>query len=179
MIKPKLAHLRLIIYQKGSIMVSYKTNNFNLKLEDYEKLIINLEVKTIKCPDCGSCDMERHGYYKRYIIISGVKYPIRILRIRCKECGKTHAVLPSFVVPYLHYPIEELYTMIIKVDNDEKLDLYDHEVRQIKKVYRFWIERIKSILKWITDELEELIDLCRIKYTMCYMQIHQGRFFLI
>ena len=179
MIKPQLPHLRLIIYQKGSIMVSYKVSDFNPKLDDYEKIIINLEVKQLKCPNCGSCDMERHGYYKRYIIINGIKYPIRILRIRCKECGKTHAVLPSFVVPYLHYPIEELSTMIIKLDNNEKLDLYDHEIRQVKKIYKLWMKKIRSLEVRISDKLSELIKVFSSTFKRCYMQIHQGSFFLV
>ena len=52
--------------------------------------------------------MERHGYYKKYTNISGKKYYIRILRVRCKVCGHTHAILPDFIVPYLHNPIIDL-----------------------------------------------------------------------
>ena len=43
--------------------------------------------------------------YRRYINISGTKYYIRLLRVQCKTCGKTHAILPNFIVPYLHEPI--------------------------------------------------------------------------
>ena len=101
------------------------------------------------------------------------------MRIRCKECGKTHAVLPSFVVPYLHYPIEELSTMIIKLDNNEKLDLYDHEIRQVKKIYKLWMKKIRSLEVRISDKLSELIKVFSSTFKRCYMQIHQGSFFLV
>lgn len=50
-------------------MISFKTENFNANLQEYEKITLNLEVKRIRCPDCGACDMERHGYYYRTIYI--------------------------------------------------------------------------------------------------------------
>ena len=81
-------------------MISFKSKELNTEINDYKEIIANLEVKTIKCPGCNTSDMERHGYYKRYINISGKKYYIRILRVRCKVCGHTHAILPDVMAIY-------------------------------------------------------------------------------
>ncbi len=88
-------------------MITHKSLNFNIDINEYLNSIVNLELSTIKCPNCLNSNLERHGYYSRCIIVNGDKIRIRILRIRC--CGKTHAVLPSFVVPYLHIPMKELH----------------------------------------------------------------------
>ena len=71
-------------------------------MNEYRNFIADLDVETITCPNCGTLDMERYGYYKRYRNISTAKYYIRILRVRCKTCGRTHAVLSDFIVSSQH-----------------------------------------------------------------------------
>ena len=60
------------------------------------------------CPSCnsqGNCKI--HAYYSRRIIdfIHGTPMAsaVTVLRLACKSCGHTHAVLPDHVVPYLNY----------------------------------------------------------------------------
>ncbi len=48
------------------------------------------------CPDCGAL-FERWSSYPRRIRLPGQSWRrIRIRRVHCKGCGRTHAVLPSF-----------------------------------------------------------------------------------
>ena len=77
-------------------------------------------------PNCSNNNFERQSYYKRHIIVNDTKKQIIVLRIRCKCCGRTHAVLPPFIVPYLHTPIKELQTILVSVDNGEKLEVELH-----------------------------------------------------
>ena len=73
----------------------------------YAQFIQNLNVFTLECNHChwrGTCI--RHGYYWRSYLLSvgdltGSR--IRILRVKCKHCGKTHAILPEEIVPYLPF----------------------------------------------------------------------------
>lgn len=78
-------------------MLTLNLKDFKIDVNNYNNFVANLEVKCLLCPNCKACDFERHGYYRRYINISGTKYCIRILRVRCKICVKTHAVLPDFI----------------------------------------------------------------------------------
>lgn len=60
------------------------------------------------CPVCGSTgNCHIHAYYGRRIIdfIHGapVTSRVTVLRLVCESCGRTHAVLPDLVVPYLSY----------------------------------------------------------------------------
>ena len=57
------------------------------------------------CPTCGAIGLcKRHSYYKRYIIDYLDGHPkviqIKILRVICTGCGKTHAILADPIVPY-------------------------------------------------------------------------------
>lgn len=156
-------------------MLTFKMENFNTKINNYNDFIANLEVKTIKCPNCNLSDMERHGYYKRYINISGKKYYIRILRVRCKICGHTHAVLPHFVIPYLHEPITNMIELILSNSVDTDDNLY----KTIYKIKKKWLPMLNSIMLTFKHSISELVKRCSQVFRMCVMQIHRGKYYYI
>ena len=62
-----------------------------------------------RCPqkDCKApIKMKKHGYYKRYIFVTGFFGIIRVRRYKCSVCGRTVSMLPSFCVPRLQYGVE-------------------------------------------------------------------------
>ncbi|WP_025641405.1 DUF6431 domain-containing protein [Schnuerera ultunensis] len=62
------------------------------------------------CKFCGYEGMlHRHGYYSRNVITKYSIHRISILRVKCPSCGKTHAVLPSFLIPYYQYSLEFIF----------------------------------------------------------------------
>lgn len=62
----------------------------------------------IKCPDCGN-NMGMHGTYKRKVIISDIDLQtVSIIQVRCKNCKKVHALIPSFLFPYKQYDSETI-----------------------------------------------------------------------
>ena len=42
----------------------------------------------------------RHAYYRRLLKTKKGTITLNILRVKCKGCGRTHAILPELVVPY-------------------------------------------------------------------------------
>ena len=52
-------------------------------------------LKGLRCPACGSERMGHHSSYQKYLY----EQPITILRLRCRGCGRTHAVIPSWSLP--------------------------------------------------------------------------------
>ncbi len=63
-----------------------------------------------RCHVCGAERLTRHGYYRRY----AGSILIRIQRLLCVTCGRTHAVLPSFLAPYRPYEmpvVEQVYRL--------------------------------------------------------------------
>jgi len=58
----------------------------------------------VACPACGTVrGFFRHGSYYKYHYASR----IRILRVRCRKCGTTHAVMPAFSLPGTSIGAEE------------------------------------------------------------------------
>ena len=49
----------------------------------------------LRCPACGSTRLGHHSSYQKYLY----EQPIMILRLRCRGCGRTHAVIPSWSLP--------------------------------------------------------------------------------
>ena len=62
-------------------------------------------------PECRAPgSLIRWGTYERWACTAGKNYLIRVQRIRCKVCGRTHSLLPDFLHPYRHYVIRMLQT---------------------------------------------------------------------
>lgn len=59
------------------------------------------------CSECG-CRLHRHGAVRRSIILNAESVVFSVCRVRCPLCGKTHRVLPSFFIPFLHNPVSDL-----------------------------------------------------------------------
>lgn len=155
-------------------MISLNFGNFNTDIEAYNKLVVNLDVCSITCPHCKHADMVRHAYYTRYINISGEKIKLTILRIKCKTCGTTHAVLPSFVVPYLHHPIEQLQSMIVIGKTDETSLSQEYETKLIRKIKKRWLQIVMSFGLELKSELFKLVKRASMNIRRCFMQIHSG-----
>jgi hypothetical protein len=64
-------------------------------------------------PAChGTDSLIRWGTYERWACTEGEDYRIRIQRIRCTVCGRTHSLLPDFLHPYRHYVLRLLQNVI-------------------------------------------------------------------
>ena len=66
----------------------------------YNEIIQRLAFHKLSCTCGRHGDLVRHGYYNRSVKTALSSRAIRILRVRCKSCGKTHALLPESLVPY-------------------------------------------------------------------------------
>jgi hypothetical protein len=94
-------------------MISYKDKNFKEKIQDFIYPNEQILYKMI-CPKC-NCQGQfyRHGFYVRFLFVLCVianlfkseKIKISVLRVKCKNCGKTHAILDCEVIPYCRYSI--------------------------------------------------------------------------
>jgi len=55
-------------------------------------------------PDCRAINsLIRWGPYERVAVTGEADYHIRIQRVRCKVCGRTHSLLPDFLHPHRHF----------------------------------------------------------------------------
>ena len=92
----------------------------------YINFIKALNVFGLECNNChwkGCCI--RHGYYERSYLLSvgdimGNGTKIRILRVKCKHCGRTHAILPEEIAPYLPFSTVFIYPVLWRFYEKEK-----------------------------------------------------------
>ncbi len=66
------------------------------------------------CPACGqSGHLIRWGVYLRWCYEDKHEYRLVIQRVRCKDCGRTHALLPDFLHPYRRYALSMLSKVVM------------------------------------------------------------------
>lgn len=96
------------------------------KIEMYTQFITSLNVFGLECNYChrkGSCI--RHGYYERSYLLKaedlmGEGTRIRILRVKCKHCGRTHAILPEEIAPYLPFSTAFIFPVLYQFYEKKK-----------------------------------------------------------
>ena len=141
-----------------NIFSGFEEKNSSALIKAYSAFVAMLNMFALECNNChrrGECI--RHGYYERGYLLSAEDVlagtRIRILRVRCKHCGKTHAVLPEEIIPYLQYTVtfigsvlNRYYTRMhydgyIRKESVEKICL-DMEI-EVPQLYR-WKKRFEA-----------------------------------
>ncbi len=105
--------------QKCRIMLAKCMENDVTAVGLYGRMVEQLQLQEFKCPHCGRKGrFKRHGEYSRYIVewAGGKKHCSRvsIVRFRYGDCGRTHAYLPSLMVPYTSYGLCFVLAVLIQ-----------------------------------------------------------------
>lgn len=163
-----------------------KKVNKDEKLKKIEELIRKYEEEVnygyIECPHCKSEHLIFYGHYERNIGIYGEYYKIRIKRVRCKHCGRTHALLPSFILPYYQNEVSFIeVTISLKIINDEGIEEISRICNVSRQIINNWIRRFKSHLTrlkvTISTDLEKIMtSLFDVKIREEYQKKNQLRF---
>ncbi len=154
-----------------------------LTQEIYNNFIAKLPLHQIEC-NCGQAGcLDRHAYYRRMLKQQESTISLRILRVKCEACGRTHAILVDQIVPYEQVASDVQQKMIqfkfssdeIQELLDENLDITDSDVYAVKRRYKEqWKERLNTMKKKITDSLGELIRSSFSEFHRQFMQIRRG-----
>ena len=102
------------------IIIRFKNNgNINFR-KTYKKITNSLDIRNMICNKCEKNGFVRHGSYERNLTFCGLRLGIkvRIIRIKCKHCGITHAILISYLIPF---SLNE-FNYIVKVYNEIACD---------------------------------------------------------
>lgn len=74
----------------------------------------------MECPYCGSSELIKWGTYTRnvcFIDNNVLIYKImKIQRVKCSGCNHTHALLPSFIIPYKRSLLDVVLNSLLNVD---------------------------------------------------------------
>ena len=129
--------------------------DYTATYQNYSEVVIQGFHKTAyKCPDCNGKGFHKHGVYKRYYTVwtDGATQTVQmdILRIKCIECNKTHAVLARDMVPFHIYSLQ-LMAAILNMNFS-----YHYSLPEISSLTSISYQKLKDIQTWFQQNLDKI-----------------------
>ena len=163
-------------------MIIVFNEKFNtISQEIYDSIIGGINFCSVKCTCGHSGCLTKHAYYCRKVRFQSFPVTLKILRVKCSQCGRTHAVLLSCIVPYSQIPLEDQIRIVRDLEsNSDVMSVLEtnylidpREVYYLVRKYcRFWRQRLLS--EKISD-FKNIVRDCFKFFQMQFMQIHRGR----
>lgn len=161
-------------------MITVSVNICNPISQDfYDNTLNALPLHMLTCT-CGlSGCLSIHGYYYRSIKSGTSSIRLRICRVRCSHCGRTHAILLSSMVPFSSIPLASQVDIISHSETDHDYsDILDStpsidesNVRSIiRRFKQHWKQRLLSQNIPLSD-IPALISRCFLHFFQQFMQI--------
>lgn len=157
-------------------------NNFKEILKKYNNMT---NLPYLECAYCGSSSLIKYGTYKRNVCYIDnnklVNNTIDIKRVICKECGHTHALIPSFIIPYKI----SLLDVILSGIKDEELTIcisFD-TINCWNKEFNKFLPYIKTMLKEkdkneiinkLKEDINDIYKRFYVQYKKIFMMIRPG-----
>ena len=138
-------------------MITLKVDKLNREISQklYDEIIESVDIHLLECT-CKRHNMVVHGYYSRKIKTNNGNIELVVLRVRCKDCGRTHAVLISFIVPYQSIEMSVLIDIIDDGDIEKIMSanpsIDEISVYRVKKRFK---SRYKSWMKSLNLTFED------------------------
>jgi hypothetical protein len=137
--------------------------DLNTNIKDYNKKILNkFSILPFKCPKCTvKYRLIRHCYYERNVCYFSDDFnicdtKITILRVFCKSCLSTHAILPGNIIPYKIYD-ERFITRILS-----EYYIFNKSVLSISEEYSISYQQIYKVIKCFMFFLKSLYFVLRV-----------------
>ena len=129
-------------------MITILADNCNeISQKEYDRIIPGIHIEMLQCPACDAIGfMNYHGQYRRGIYADLDLIQLKITRVKCTACGRTHALMVPFIVPYSRISSKDQKDIIQGYEAGSSsvalADLYmpdDRNIRHILRRYRdFW-----------------------------------------
>jgi transposase len=93
---------------------------FGVNINNYDEIVLNFYgIWEYTCPCCGAkMSFNRHAQYSRNICMFKIDkletIIFTVLRLICKSCKTTHAILPSGTIPYSFYSFSSVLMILSK-----------------------------------------------------------------
>ena len=145
---------------------NYMIINFKINFNNYkEKVLDNYMFFDCVCPSCGSKhSFSRHGTYERNISTCVnnriLNEKVKILRLKCSSCNRTHAILPNDIIPFCIYS----YSCIMHILSEHFIN--KKSVLSISKFYCISFQLIYFFISRLITFLKDCIYVLR---TLCLL----------
>ena len=118
---------------------------------------LTLDLNILLCPDCQKQSLAPHGQYWRGLRLEDEKHRLPVLRLRCRHCQKTHAVLPDFVAPYRHHAMPVIEAAVLAVvENGTSVEEVAGAGQDETTVKR-WVKTYRYVAPAVTGVLASLL----------------------
>ena len=156
LLKPLKVNSNLQVFKFRSEL--FNLNKINIVKQEIKRYEKECNYGYIECPCCGSDKLTFHGSYERNVIIYNECRRIKIKRVMCKECGKTHALIPYFLIPYYQHEKTFIYRVCIeKILKEVGICELALSVKISRQILYQWMKRFLMHLKYLlTALLKEL-----------------------
>lgn len=74
----------------------------------YSDIVFAFDYSKITCDRCGANDWSFHACYFKFVHFFGVKFRIKIYRVICSRCHKTHSIFIDDIIPFLSFRFSDL-----------------------------------------------------------------------
>lgn len=120
-----------------NMIIAQTNTKYNTLTQSIYNLIVNsLDINNIKCTYCNNSNFHYHGYYNRNILINNKKKTIKITRIKCSCCNKTHSILCYPIIPFISIIYDDVITVICNPNlSDLDLSHINYFINKIKVLY--------------------------------------------
>lgn len=93
------------------MIITKISNKIKLNQLNYDTIVNHIDLQSITCDQCGHSHWHFHGRYRRTFSFFNHSITIKIIRIFCSHCHKTHAIFLENMIPFSSF----LYTDIIRI----------------------------------------------------------------
>ena len=165
LLKPLKVNSNLQVFKFRSEL--YNLNKINIVKREIKRYEEECNYGYIECPCCGSDKLISYGSYERNVVVYNTYTKIKIKRVMCKGCGKTHAIIPYFLIPYYQYEKTFIYRVCIEIINKEigicnlssKVKISRQVLYQWMKVFVIHVRYLLTTLsKSLKESLKYLIN---------------------
>ena len=136
--------------------------------EDYQNGADLLDLSETRCACGAKGDFTIHGHYDRYLQCDSEDTILTITRVRCLSCGRTHALLPIIIIPYLIIS-NPIVTKVIATFRKE-----DIKVSTISKLYHLPYVVVKKLIDYYKGEHKQRLE--SVEATLSYTSLLSKEF---
>ena len=174
-----IIHERTLPPCKTGYMITFPLEDCNsFSQETYDKAVKGLQINMMECRCKQRGFLMLYGHYRRHLKLLCSDILLYIQRVICTHCGKTHALIPSLIVPYSQIPKKDQQDILILMEEKKRpapvmernTQIDESHVRHIIRRFRqYWKERLSSMEH--TTLHDSLTEPCLHTFRLQFMQI--------
>ena len=156
LLKPLKVNSNLQVFKFRSEL--YNLNKINIVKREIKRYEEECNYGYIECPCCGSDKLISYGSYERNVIVYSEYFKIKIKRVMCKGCGKTHAIIPYFLIPYYQYEKTFIYRVCIeKINKGIGICNLSSKVKVSRQVLYQWMKMVLIHIRYLLTTLSKTL----------------------